>query len=393
MTGQTVPAAMPRRATAAVIDAVVWLALGGELVVLAVLAELDAGPLATASPGRILSLLAVGCALTLAVAAFQAWYEGTRGFSIGKRAAGVRTVAAATLEPLGIARTLLRTLILVAGVLTAGLGLVALYLSTRLDPSGWRRGWHDQAVDAIVVAAVPALASPLVSMPVAPVAAAPIAAPIAAVAAPVAAPVAARASTWAAVPTPSGPPPSEPLAASVISAVPFARLDAAPVVVGEGAQASRVMDRAAVPPVPAQSSELDGDVELTRMSSARDDSPDQRAATKAPPARSATLELWDGRRLRLVGTALIGRNPTARPGERVPEQLISVADPKRSVSKTQLAIGLDARGVWLRDRTSTNGTVVTLADGQIILCAPEHLVRVPTGTTVAFGDFWLVVAD
>jgi len=49
--------------------------------------------------------------------------------------------------------------------------------------------------------------------------------------------------------------------------------------------------------------------------------------------------------------------------------------------------------VWLRDRTSTNGTVVTLADGQVILCAPEHLVRVPTGTTVAFGDFWLVVAD
>ncbi|HWS57800.1 MAG TPA: FHA domain-containing protein, partial [Actinotalea sp.] len=62
-----------------------------------------------------------------------------------------------------------------------------------------------------------------------------------------------------------------------------------------------------------------------------------------------------------------------------------------SVSKTHFAIGVDADGVWLRDRSSTNGTIVTLADGQQILCAPEQVVRVPVGASVAFGDYFLTV--
>ncbi|MCL3863198.1 hypothetical protein M1R94_19525 [Actinotalea sp. K2] len=53
--------------------------------------------------------------------------------------------------------------------------------------------------------------------------------------------------------------------------------------------------------------------------------------------------------------------------------------------------GVDRQGVWLRDRSSTNGTVVTLPDGQQILCAPDQQVRVPVGATVAFGDFWFTV--
>ena len=48
MSAPTVPAGMPRRATAAVIDGAVWLVLGGELVVVGVLAELHTGPLAAA---------------------------------------------------------------------------------------------------------------------------------------------------------------------------------------------------------------------------------------------------------------------------------------------------------------------------------------------------------
>ena len=57
----------------------------------------------------------------------------------------------------------------------------------------------------------------------------------------------------------------------------------------------------------------------------------------------------------------------------------------------KLAIS-DAEGAWLRDRSSTNGTIVTLTDGQQILCAPEQMVRVPVGASIAFGDYWLTVA-
>jgi hypothetical protein len=38
------------------------------------------------------------------------------------------------------------------------------------------------------------------------------------------------------------------------------------------------------------------------------------------------------------------------------------------------------------DRHSTNGTVVTLPDGQRILCVPERRVRLVTGARVDFGD-------
>ena len=109
------------------------------------------------------------------------------------------------------------------------------------------------------------------------------------------------------------------------------------------------------------------------------------------PVARAQLRLWDDRHLTLEGTALIGRDPAPREGEAPPDQVLTVPDAGRSVSKTHLVLGVDADGVWLRDRNSTNGTVVTLADGQQILCAPEQKVRVPDRASVAFGDFWLTV--
>lgn len=134
---------------------------------------------------------------------------------------------------------------------------------------------------------------------------------------------------------------------------------------------------------------LEDDVEHTRLTSAS-----RRAVPEAPYRDSsprATLHLWDDRRLTLDGTALVGRNPAPREGEQNPDRLLRVPDPARSVSKTHLALGVDAEGAWLRDRNSTNGTVVTLPDGQQILCAPEQKVRVPSGASVAFGDFWFTV--
>jgi hypothetical protein len=99
----------------------------------------------------------------------------------------------------------------------------------------------------------------------------------------------------------------------------------------------------------------------------------------------AELRLSDGRTLDLTGTALIGRDPAPRVGES-PGTLVAVPDPGRSVSKTHLGVGVDAGGAWVVDRQSTNGTVVTLPDGQQILCVPERRVRLPSGASVSFGD-------
>ncbi|WP_372594482.1 FHA domain-containing protein [Actinotalea sp.] len=145
-------------------------------------------------------------------------------------------------------------------------------------------------------------------------------------------------------------------------------------------------ERVSSPPYRA----LEAEVEETQLREAR--SKVAYAPTRAQTRPRATLLLWDNRVVVLDGAALVGRNPSPREGEALPVQVIAVLDRGRSVSKTHFAMGVDADGVWLKDRSSTNGTVVTLTDGQQILCAPEQLVRVPVGASVAFGDYWLTVA-
>lgn len=100
------------------------------------------------------------------------------------------------------------------------------------------------------------------------------------------------------------------------------------------------------------------------------------------------VHLPDGSIVSLDGPLLVGRNPDVLPG------VVSVAvdDPGRSVSKTHLMLGRDEHGPWVVDRGSTNGTFVTLSDGQHILCRPDHRVRLVDGSLVTFGDVSLSVA-
>lgn len=98
------------------------------------------------------------------------------------------------------------------------------------------------------------------------------------------------------------------------------------------------------------------------------------------------LRFSDGRSLPLRGMTLIGRHPQPV-GDEIITDLVALDDPRRSVSKTHLLVGMDARSLYVRDQHSTNGTIVTLADEQQILCAPGQTIRVPPGATVSFGDF------
>jgi predicted component of type VI protein secretion system len=107
------------------------------------------------------------------------------------------------------------------------------------------------------------------------------------------------------------------------------------------------------------------------------------------PAAGAgwVVRLPDGSVASLDLPLLVGRNPDPQPGARS----VPVDDPSRSVSKTHLMLGVDEHGPWVVDRGSTNGTLVTLADGQRIVCLPDRRVRLADGSLIAFGDLALSV--
>jgi uncharacterized RDD family membrane protein YckC len=100
--------------------------------------------------------------------------------------------------------------------------------------------------------------------------------------------------------------------------------------------------------------------------------------------------LDDGREIDISGVILLGRNPQPRPGEDDAE-LIKVADETRTVSKTHLALGVDANGMYVMDRGSTNGSTVTNSSGISKPCPAGDVVSVTEGNIVSFGDHWLEI--
>lgn len=134
-----------------------------------------------------------------------------------------------------------------------------------------------------------------------------------------------------------------------------------------------------VPPVKAQSSgwafHPDDDHDRTQM----------RGQTVPAPVAVLRIRLDDGRDFQLDHTVLIGRNPGGLPGEHV-AQLLAVADPGRSISKTHLHLREDNGGVWVTDRNSTNGSAVTTPDGIRTALRAGEPAYVRPGSTVHFGD-------
>lgn len=402
------PASMGKRLLAYVIDGAVATVLGGAFLVAGTVQMLDA---ARAGRMSVPALTVVGSVVLLALGLFQWWYQAERGYTIGKRAVGLRTLAADTGRPVGLGRILVRYLVVAAGTLVVGVGQLVVFASPLFDPTGRRQGWHDKAAGTMVFdvgLGVDPMHEPAVSVSdaarrVEALLTAP--APPTVVPAPPSAPepsAVAPSAAYVPPPPPSSAPlpvaPQPPSEAGLISSVPLSA----------GATVPRPSSTATGPLVdhipaalvsPGLASHLaagerpldedvdaDDDVDVTRLRHpVEPDTSVQRSRA------TAGLRLWDGRRVTLVGTALIGRNPGPRDGEPAPAHLLSVADGGRSVSKTHLAVGVDAAGVWVRDRSSTNGTVVTLPDGQQVLCAAEQEVRVPSGASVAFGDYWLTV--
>jgi uncharacterized RDD family membrane protein YckC len=124
--------------------------------------------------------------------------------------------------------------------------------------------------------------------------------------------------------------------------------------------------------------------------SAGDFSNQTAVAASSPYVQDWSILLDDGRRITLEGLVLLGRNPQPKAGEE-DAQLIKIADESRTVSKSHLAVGVDAGGVYVVDRGSTNGSTVSTTNGMSARCRAGEMVRVGDGAIVSIGDHWIEI--
>ncbi len=111
---------------------------------------------------------------------------------------------------------------------------------------------------------------------------------------------------------------------------------------------------------------------------------------RSPYVQDWSILLDDGRRIAVEGLVLLGRNPQPKAGEE-DAQLIKIADETRTVSKSHLAVGVDAGGLYIVDRGSTNGSTVSTTNGMSSRCRAGEMVRVGDGAIVSIGDHWLEI--
>lgn len=116
-------------------------------------------------------------------------------------------------------------------------------------------------------------------------------------------------------------------------------------------------------------------------------------APALPPGTEWVLQFDDGRCVAFGGfpVVLVGRDPTWAAGDD-DAGLIAVDDPTLSVSKTHLAIGIDASGGWVVDRNSTNGTSVFDIDGTELTVPPDQPRRVQRNGVIRFGARYVKLA-
>lgn len=390
---ELVPASVGKRLGAVVLD---W--LGPVVALTAALAIGVAGIRTSRSNGFIvydtgllvlLGSLAAGATLVYVVVLVA--LEARRGNTIGNQLMGIRSTDAEGYAPGGGA-VFLRGLITGGGLVLAGLvsvlvlalgwfGIavwvlapllviaaawaVVVVVSNAWDANGKLRGWHDKAAKSLMFdvkegrnpVATGGIQGPYSFAPVD-------LPPVQQVASPVA-----GASTRAphnpnqwqppATPAPTQRPPSG-MDASGLDA---SGLGAS----GLGASGTGVTQQVQHP---------DDDLDRTQL----------RSGTSTPP-RAAVLRIRidDGKDIQLDGSALLGRNPEGQAGELI-GQLVPVADPGRSISKTHLHLKPENDGVWVTDRNSTNGSALTTPDGVQTRLHPGQPVFVRPGSTVHFGD-------
>ncbi|WP_157432233.1 RDD family protein [Agromyces italicus] len=360
-----VPAPSGRRAGAFALDAVIWAVLAtptliGVLLLIDPVIASGGDPtrLGSASAGQLIAI-AIGQTLVFVFGLVQLVLHGRRGVTVGKAAAGLRSVSVRDFGPAGFWRIVLRALVLWAGQLVVPLvGPAILFASGAWDPERRGRSWLDRVGGCYVVDARRALD------------------PFDARAMRRARRVAAAPPEAEAVRLPSlasdrAPGaglhvPAERSSSGVVSSGASSHGEWAPPPVGVPAGPAQVRPVAAAVAAPAASSPP--------------------AARAAPPPSAAPLRVIlrfdDGTSVEASDFGLLGRAPV---GGATPAQLVPVDDPTKRISKVHAEFGARDGAFWLADRGSTNGTEVRHPDGRAETLEPGVRVALGAGTVVVIG--------
>lgn len=140
--------------------------------------------------------------------------------------------------------------------------------------------------------------------------------------------------------------------------------------------------------------DADDGMTVVRPRQSRAAEPEDRTHLAPRRAPRAAHEGWflaldDGRKVDLFGLVLVGRRPAQAADGRA--HLLTVGEGGQAVSKNHFQLGVDARGVWLSDVGSTNGTAVVTGPGTLAPCPPGQQVRLTEGQVVSFGDHTLTL--
>jgi uncharacterized RDD family membrane protein YckC len=370
----------------------------------------------------------------------SAW-EGKTGKTVGNLVCKIRTVDVAGHGPIGFGRAFVRWLIVGLGSIVCLVGQILVLVSPAFDGGGKRQGWHDKVARAVVlmasdVAAAPAgvAPGPATSSTTGAGAKAPAGTSQVWTGAANGGQAAARPAAQQA--QPAAPAPADPWAFPDSSAAP----GAGGVITGipgqapggggalppqeepatvrrphpgsggtphPGPTAQPVQQQPVQPPTgptPPVQQPVQPDLTQRAPMPARPQpepvqhpEPEQRDSAPVDMTRThmsrpltpaavttVVLEVESGERFVVDTKALVGRNPQAPDGSGW--ILIKVDDPTRSVSKTHAELGVDTAGLWLTDRGSTNGTVVSAPGLPPRVAEPGARVRVPVGSTIHVGD-------
>ncbi len=365
-----IPARPWRRSFAFIIDAaiLVILSLPALLAIVPLLANFDpVDPAATLSGSAIglsLIFILIGQGLTTIYLVVQLILHGRKGITIGKAMLGIRSVNVAAFTRPGFWRIVLRALVFYVAFLVIPLLLIAVFLASSLwDAERRGRGWLDKVgknwmidvrhgLDPFNAKAL-RLARKRVDQP----------------------------DTVKARRLPS-------LATGADFAapafVPAARSSSGVIF----APSHENQEPWQPPPVGADRVKPDGAAE---RSPAPQTSHSASSMPKPDTGYSAVLVFDDDSRVSVNGRGLIGRDPRPRPGEEA-HRLLPVTDDSRQISKTHAEFGIDARGFWISDRASSNGTIVRTPDGRQRELAVHEPAYLDWGAVVEIGGRSFTVA-
>jgi uncharacterized RDD family membrane protein YckC len=356
LTTEHLAAGADRRFYAFVVDRVLaWAIYGGEAYVAwTTLIE----------PGHLWTGVAAIAGTVLLVGLITSLLTGLYGLTPGKAVVGLRVLSAEDARPIGVVRAVLRTFLLGAATLpTVGFGTAALAWTAMVDPSGWRRGWHDLRCGSVVVDARqhPVVEEPreeaprqivnLTAMRLVPASPTP----------------PRRVPTRGKRPPAPPPPPPVPLTVTPRQGLGWPLVGEAPAG-GPGVAAPVRGPRPSAPPPEAGSLE---------------------PAPAEPATRPATAR-WQvtfdtGEQFEVRGLTLVGRRPEPRQGEPV-KRLVTLPSEDMSLSKTHAQFQVVPDGALVvMDRGSTNGSLLTRS-GVTKRLSGGRPATLRDGDRVRFGD-------